>query len=224
MSSSQQTSAKSPVLLALLDGVSETYPAALEEKYIRILENIIAMWDAPDRLLPYFDELLVDKRGVRVGFPKEVGKDIFALTNAYDKYLRQKSRPVSSDVDHALREIEVELRREFIPREFYKAIERNEFEVVSQYVRAGIDINAVADAGMTPLLIAVFHGREEIAKLLIENGAAYKVVDRAGNSPLHWAAFNGLYWVCQFLLNKGMSADVSTSWGLTPLLQASKRG
>ncbi|HEX7643303.1 MAG TPA: ankyrin repeat domain-containing protein [Polyangiaceae bacterium] len=224
--STSYVQAKSPELLALLEGVTEAYPSALESQYGRILEKIIELWKSNrtgDTWL-YFDDLLIDKRGQRQGFPSEVAADIFMLSNAYGKYLRQSERRVTTEMEKALREIEDEYRRPFTPSEFYNAIEHNEFALASLFITAGMDVNTAAVSGMTPLAYACFHSATETALLLLENGSAADVSDRAKNTPLHWAAFNNLAEVCKKLLAKGVPVDAPTRFGRTPLFQAATRG
>jgi hypothetical protein len=51
-------------------------PHALCELYPRIANLIAAMWDDREGLRAYFDELLVDRRGGRRGFPHDVARDL----------------------------------------------------------------------------------------------------------------------------------------------------
>ncbi len=89
-----------------------------------------------------------------------------------------------------------------------EAIERGDIAAVRRSLRAGAPTNArrYGDGGMTPLSTAVFHGRMDIARLLVKE---YKVSvsyhNRDGNTPLHLAAFLCREDMIEFLLANGAS-------------------
>ena len=89
-----------------------------------------------------------------------------------------------------------------------EAIEGNDLDAVKRWIRKGAPTNArrFGDGGMTPLSTAVFHGRMEIARLLVEE---HKVNvshhNRDGNTPLHLAAFLCREEMIDFLLSHGAS-------------------
>src|SRR6187200_1429575 len=58
--------------------LGDQYPHALENRFDRILTKIDELWDRPE-IENYFNDLIIDKRGGRQGFPKEVLADIFML-------------------------------------------------------------------------------------------------------------------------------------------------
>ncbi|MCH2064286.1 MAG: ankyrin repeat domain-containing protein [Roseibacillus sp.] len=95
-----------------------------------------------------------------------------------------------------------------IREDLAKAIERNDLDAVKRWIRKGAPTNArrLGDGGMTPLSTAVFHGRMEIARLLVEEhkvGVSYH--NRDGNTPLHLAAFLCREDMVEFLLRHGAS-------------------
>ena len=53
---------------------------------------------------------------------------------------------------------------------------------------------------MTALHHAAAQGRDEVAKVLLENGASYSLVDRYDTTPLHYAAVRGHEKVVALLL------------------------
>ena len=55
----------------------------------------------------------------------------------------------------------------------------------------GADVNALLKTDESPLHIACYIGRPEIAKLLLEKGAKPDEPDKAGWTPIHWACLNG---------------------------------
>jgi hypothetical protein len=60
-------------------------PRTLMYKFPRIANLIAAMWQDPNSLRRYVDDLLVDRRGNRQGFPLEVLSELFKLRAYYDE-------------------------------------------------------------------------------------------------------------------------------------------
>ncbi|HEX8012643.1 MAG TPA: hypothetical protein VF814_17185 [Casimicrobiaceae bacterium] len=54
-------------------------PHALCELYPRVANLVAAMWREPETLKAYFDDLLIDRRGGRRGFPPAVANDLRVL-------------------------------------------------------------------------------------------------------------------------------------------------
>lgn len=202
----------------------EKYPYALETLYPRVLNRIMDLWDSPPALQECFEELMVDKRGGRQGFPRDVAHDIFVLSGVYDDYL---SRPPEGIDPWASEQARADLEQqgfEFTAGRFHKAVERNNFEVVQLYLKAGMSVDTPGEAGWTPLMVASFNGNEMVAEYLLEHGANPFFTDTAGYMPLHWAAFNGFVRVTAILLGKRVPANAADPYGWTPLLQASAQG
>ncbi|HEY8099746.1 MAG TPA: hypothetical protein VIF82_03260 [Burkholderiaceae bacterium] len=65
--------------------LEEVYPAELSARYPRILEKLELLWEQPEKVRAYFQELLVTQRETRQGFPVDVYMEIFALSEHYDK-------------------------------------------------------------------------------------------------------------------------------------------
>jgi hypothetical protein len=59
-------------------------PMALLRSYPRIANLLAANWTEPASFRPYIDELFVDRRGDRQGFPPEVMEELFALRGYYE--------------------------------------------------------------------------------------------------------------------------------------------
>jgi hypothetical protein len=72
---------------------SDTRPNSLLTKFPRIANLIAVLWQDPNSLRRYVDDLLVDKRGNRQGFPLDVLRELFALRAYYDEVNPQTSRP-----------------------------------------------------------------------------------------------------------------------------------
>ena len=74
----------------------EAQPRSLMYKFPRIANLLAAMWPDPNSLRRYIDDLLVDKRGNRQGFPVDVLKELFELRAYYDEIYPNTSRPWES--------------------------------------------------------------------------------------------------------------------------------
>jgi hypothetical protein len=59
-------------------------PLVLMRSFPRIANFLAAHWTAPKSFRPYIDELFVDRRGDRQGFPPEVMAELFALRAFYE--------------------------------------------------------------------------------------------------------------------------------------------
>jgi hypothetical protein len=63
----------------------EVQPRSLLYKFPRIANLLAAMWPDPNSFRRYIDDLLVDKRGNRQGFPVDVLRELFELRAYYDE-------------------------------------------------------------------------------------------------------------------------------------------
>jgi hypothetical protein len=71
----------------------DTRPNALLNKFPRIGNLLAVLWQDPVSLRRYMDDLLVDKRGNRQGFPLDVLRELFALRAHFDQMNPETSRP-----------------------------------------------------------------------------------------------------------------------------------
>ena len=58
---------------------AEVQPLALLQKIPRIANTLARLWRDPIELQLYFDDLLVDRRGGRRGFPPEIHSELIIL-------------------------------------------------------------------------------------------------------------------------------------------------
>jgi hypothetical protein len=64
----------------LLDGLSRKCRLnALPARFPRVVNRIAALWNRPTAAESCFEELLLDSRGTRAGFPPEVLSELLAL-------------------------------------------------------------------------------------------------------------------------------------------------
>ena len=59
-------------------------PKVIQEQYPRIVNRLASMWKHPDEFVEYLDELLVDKRGDRDGFPMTIALELATIKDYYE--------------------------------------------------------------------------------------------------------------------------------------------
>jgi hypothetical protein len=62
---------------------ADVQPRELLRTFGRIANRLAADWEETDRTYAYFDELLIDRRGNRRGFPPAVKAELEALQRSY---------------------------------------------------------------------------------------------------------------------------------------------
>ena len=67
-------------------------PKILQEQFARIANRISSLWNHPDELIEYLDELLVDTRGDRSGFPMAVASELVTLKDYYEMNVHPDSK------------------------------------------------------------------------------------------------------------------------------------
>lgn len=85
----------------------------------------------------------------------------------------------------------------------------------------GFDVNALNDAGESPLMLVAIRGQLDLARRLLERGAA---VNLPGWAPLHYAASGPATALVELLLAHGAEADAASPNGSTPLMMAARYG
>lgn len=203
------------------ESLHEQYPHALEQKYERILDKIDELWDSPE-IDSYFSDLIIDTRGGRQGFPKDVLDEIVALRDLREA---ERLREAETQLD-AMRELE---RRGVAmnDREFWRAIDDGDPAFVDLFVRAGTNIHKEDALGNPPIIAALKKGYTVIARILLNAGADPNARDRLGLTPLLLAcgkSTRGYKELAEMLIAKGAEIQVRDRLGWTPLLLALSGG
>ena len=89
----------SPETRQLLQSLDKlVLPIHLASRFPRVLNEIARLWRRPAHLDRYFDDLLIDKRGGRQGFPFAVAAELAALKDYYQTEVYPKRQCVWQNV------------------------------------------------------------------------------------------------------------------------------
>ncbi|EPE33339.1 Ankyrin repeat-containing protein [Glarea lozoyensis ATCC 20868] len=75
-------------------------------------------------------------------------------------------------------------------------------------------------SGSTALLAAVMKGNEDVANVLVKEGADVTVKNDENETPLYWACWHGFTAMAQTFLDKDATPNITTAYKFTPLLAA----
>ncbi len=107
----------------------------------------------------------------------------------------------------------------------HHAMYANNPEIVELLIKRKAPLNVIDSNGSTPLMIAVNRGSDEIAQLLIDNGADPDIKDIAyGRTALHIAASKGYQKIASVLVSKGAEVNITDNNGHSPLYSALYHG
>jgi ankyrin repeat protein len=100
---------------------------------------------------------------------------------------------------------------------------RNESDKTFQTLlkHPGLDVNAINQAGETPLMLAALKGRPDWMKALVARGA---LVNEPGWTALHYACSGPDRGAVRWLLEQGAEIDARSPNGSTPLMMAAGYG
>ncbi|XP_067653191.1 ankyrin-1-like [Haliotis asinina] len=88
-----------------------------------------------------------------------------------------------------------------------------------------VHINSKGDGGMTPVLIAAFHGKKEAFDILVKRGADLSVTDVGGDNILHVASRGGNAKIVNYILMQNIvHINSKGDGGMTPVLIAAFHG
>jgi uncharacterized protein len=98
-------------------------------------------------------------------------------------------------------------------------------ESVDYLIEKGADVNALArnETGFTALTGAVTQNHNEIAKVLVKNGAHVDHIYEGGFTPLMHAAHSGNVELVSFLLQNGADPTAKNGEGKSPLTFAQEK-
>ena len=100
-------------------------------------------------------------------------------------------------------------------------------EILSCLIRIGADVNACANNGGTPLMIAAVKGDINTVSSLVKFGANVDLQGKAGHTALHHAVLGPQASICEILsclIKSGADVNAHTFHKETPLMLASDEG
>ena len=94
----------------------EAFPGALATHYPRIVNIIAMLWNDRVRCSAYFDELFIDRRGGRQGFPDVVQRDLSKLRHHwyFGHWRSDRTVPQSGAIAHGERTTDEDLRTSMV--------------------------------------------------------------------------------------------------------------
>jgi tankyrase len=191
------------------------YPIHLEKSYDRILTRIDQLWDTPE-VHDYLSDLVIDKRGGRKGFPKQVLNDILMLRE-FRELETFRATEKKEDAIQELARRGIKLTKEH----FFLVLHDGDKEVIDLFVRSEFNTHVTDVDGTQPLMFALNHGYTVVAKILLQAGADIDARDARGLTPLLIACGKITYGykdIAEALIKKGALFNVRDSLGFTPLL------
>ncbi|MEJ2792604.1 ankyrin repeat domain-containing protein [Iodobacter sp. LRB] len=219
----------------------EHFPIQLETRYPSVLAQIMKCWEL-DQLDACFNDLLLQGQQKQDEFPGEIVLEIFRLQVALDA-VPKKTLELWGDIPEAKvnpeakadplskAALQAQVRRDaqvilaqygfsVNSKGLHQAIEQRHYNLLPQFVRAGMPVEQTDDAGWTPVMHACFAGRLDIVVELIELNANLLVTDCYGYTLLHWAALNGNADLVTLLMTYDLNPQQTSNKGITPLMQA----
>ncbi len=103
---------------------------------------------------------------------------------------------------------------------FLSAARDGQTDLVTEFVKAGLDPDIRNDKGHTALILAAYNGHAETVRALLAAGAKPDLRDGKGSTALAGVAFKGDLPCARILLDHGAGIDVPNHIGRTPLIFA----
>jgi hypothetical protein len=69
-------------------------PECLASEYARVANALRLCWSRPEACLDYFEDLLIDRRGDRLGFPADIVMEIAVLKDYYESEVHVSAQTV----------------------------------------------------------------------------------------------------------------------------------
>jgi len=122
------------------------------------------------------------------------------------------------ELAETLKVLSEEFKKKKMPPEspLLRASKKGHIKSVRKALVEGADVSqAHPVTGMTPLLAALRYGHEDVAKLLLDQGAPVNVNDLMGFTPLMYAISNNDHGLAGLILAKGADMNAVSKQGLS---------
>lgn len=73
-------------------------PRQTAERYPHVVNRLAAVWPSPPAARAYFDDLLLDQRGGRQGFPWGIANELSSLRDHYDTFVSPTYRTLWDEI------------------------------------------------------------------------------------------------------------------------------
>jgi len=142
-----------------------------------------------------------------------------SLWNAMNKKTLEEMKNVSSSI-------------QYFPSTSYNNfhlspfLEKDQMKTIVDMVEnsTSSQLNKEDHNGNSPLMWAVAQGREDIAKLFVEQGSNVNAQNYNGETSLYIAASNGYSAICSVLMENGANSRINTVEGVSPVHIAAANG
>ncbi|MCC3268218.1 ankyrin repeat domain-containing protein [Arthrobacter gengyunqii] len=92
----------------------------------------------------------------------------------------------------------------------FDAARAGDTEGIRGYLDAGVPVNLTNGSGDTLVMLASYHGHENLTALLVERGADVNTQNDRGQTPLAGAVFKGHTGIFRILLEGGADPDAGS--------------
>jgi ankyrin repeat protein len=186
-----------------------TFPGEPEQNMLnrrdQEIRDIVSALEISSPMLRLNRQLLGDK--VLQGFTPEQTKEIVAMLNRREQAEKNTSEPTASNLA-------------------YWAQWRNRNDVLGEFIRRGVDVNAAPASGDPALIVAANYSNYDGMRLLLEAGANPDTKDKLGRTALFILAGRKSFddtldaptlEATSFLIAKGANVSAAIAGGWTPL-------
>lgn len=97
-----------------------------------------------------------------------------------------------------------------------ETIKAGDVKTMSELVKTKEDANAALTNGKSVLMLAIWEGKNDIVKILVQKGADINAADEGGKTPLMLAVWRENMELVKFLISKGANKSAKNKDGLTP--------
>ena len=103
---------------------------------------------------------------------------------------------------------------------FETAVKFHSWHSAMQLIKEGARVNFVTSDGITPLLIALKNGRQDLAEFILSKGAHPVVLAPDLKTPVHFAALHGMTSLIRFFVKHGVMINWQDKYGWPALFLA----